>query len=686
MTLWTGGLLAAAWVAERLLHRWVGPGWRVALFAVVLVRVLLPVDWASPAGQLAVSHLAHLQAGLPSAATSSTPAALADTATPQAAPLVLISDPGRQAAPSPALDKPPLVSPRYQAPGWGVAALFLYGLGIAVVATRLLLSQRHLSRARRAARPARASLSAMAPDTVILEHDSVGPVAFGVVRPTILIPTGVADELSPEELRCVVAHECAHHRRRDPAVAVALVALCAAFWPVIPIWIATGRMRHLMELAADAQALRTPSITPQRFGRVLLRLADRRVPRLVGITGMATRFSQVRSRILSLRTQTQPASAVQIGLAVGISGLLLACAGVVHPEVPLLEERAAEAFAQGEYERSTQLYADLQAANPDHERACAWQREVVANAMAREDDRLIWEATDRLVEYAEDSREPGASGLESADECWNSAEETLKKAATLWHHEAATNGNSAAYVLARQAYERYAAVFDDAPDAYTLRYYQAEAVWAVASQAHQVGDDAGREASAREFARAHELFVEVAESDPSGSYFRDAVYGQLLAAKNALEPTAPASDSNPADAASPYVALPYNADDLALIAAYDRYIAAMEGADDPELAVHRLERVRIPWARYRLDDTQVLAERLVSDFDGTPQGLAAAEILTDVLTIRMTNPTKTAEERQAGHDAFAAWARRVKTLEVWGLPEATDLQSAVATLAATNAG
>ncbi|MBL8942286.1 MAG: hypothetical protein JNK45_04015, partial [Myxococcales bacterium] len=52
MMLWTGGLLALAWLADWALRRVAEPGLRMALYAVVLIRVALPVDWQTPVGAL----------------------------------------------------------------------------------------------------------------------------------------------------------------------------------------------------------------------------------------------------------------------------------------------------------------------------------------------------------------------------------------------------------------------------------------------------------------------------------------------------------------------------------------------------------------------------------------------------------------------------------------------------------
>ncbi len=43
----------------------------------------------------------------------------------------------------------------------------------------------------------------------------VEPGIFGVFKPTLLLPQGIAERLTPEQLAAVVVHELCHVRRRD---------------------------------------------------------------------------------------------------------------------------------------------------------------------------------------------------------------------------------------------------------------------------------------------------------------------------------------------------------------------------------------------------------------------------------------------------------------------------------------
>ena len=52
------------------------------------------------------------------------------------------------------------------------------------------------------------------PPRLLVLAELCGPAAFGVVRPAVLLPEAVS-QLPPEEADVILAHELAHHRRRD---------------------------------------------------------------------------------------------------------------------------------------------------------------------------------------------------------------------------------------------------------------------------------------------------------------------------------------------------------------------------------------------------------------------------------------------------------------------------------------
>jgi len=79
-------------------------------------------------------------------------------------------------------------------------------------------------------------------------------VTYGLLRPRILVSTGLAAALTPAEIRAVLAHEGEHLRHRDPLRMLA-ARLAAAWGWYLPAarWLA-GRAALRRELAADRAA------------------------------------------------------------------------------------------------------------------------------------------------------------------------------------------------------------------------------------------------------------------------------------------------------------------------------------------------------------------------------------------------------------------------------------------------
>jgi beta-lactamase regulating signal transducer with metallopeptidase domain len=109
----------------------------------------------------------------------------------------------------------------------------------------------------------------------IFETDAVcGPAVIGLWRPRLLLPSGLAAQLSDEELRFVLLHECAHLRRRDLAALWLLTAARLVHWFNPLVWFAVRVARTDAELACDESVLRkTHREAPIAYGEALLKLA-----------------------------------------------------------------------------------------------------------------------------------------------------------------------------------------------------------------------------------------------------------------------------------------------------------------------------------------------------------------------------------------------------------------------------
>lgn len=97
------------------------------------------------------------------------------------------------------------------------------------------------------------------------------PAAAGIIRPVIFVPMGWQE--MPEEKRgMILAHEIAHHRRRDPLRRLCAELACAIHWyhPLVR-WMAV-RFALQCEYACDADVLRKGA-DAKTYARLLCDLA-----------------------------------------------------------------------------------------------------------------------------------------------------------------------------------------------------------------------------------------------------------------------------------------------------------------------------------------------------------------------------------------------------------------------------
>jgi len=154
---------------------------------------------------------------------------------------------------------------------------------------------------------------------VVTDHVE-SPALCGFFRPRLLLPSGMLDALSSDELRCVFLHELAHMRHLDilTSYLVSLLQILHWFNPVV--WVAFYRMRADRELACDELVLSmADSDGPRNYGRTIISLVElfnrnRSRPAMVGI--METK-SQLKRRIVMIsqfRKLSRPWSSMTVVL------------------------------------------------------------------------------------------------------------------------------------------------------------------------------------------------------------------------------------------------------------------------------------------------------------------------------------------------------------------------------------
>ena len=153
------------------------------------------------------------------------------------------------------------------------------------------------------------------------------PCVVGTRRPTLLLPSGIEYDLSPDQLRTVIAHELCHVRRHDHVTAAIHMAVEAIFWFHPAVWVIGARLIEERERACDEAVLGATG-TPRVYAEAILNVCKRYVtstsPVVAGVTGA------------ELRARIERILASRIGSALNARRkALLAIAAIAAVAVPL---------------------------------------------------------------------------------------------------------------------------------------------------------------------------------------------------------------------------------------------------------------------------------------------------------------------------------------------------------------
>jgi beta-lactamase regulating signal transducer with metallopeptidase domain len=168
------------------------------------------------------------------------------------------------------------------------------------------------------------------------------PFLFGVVRPRIILPDRLLEQLSELELRAVLTHELAHWKHHDTWIGWLQVLAQSIFWFHPFLWWANAGLRHERELVCDEAVLRRGQITPQDYSESIVHvLTASRGRSLVGgsLVGVFERGGNLQNRLEDImnyepskRRFTWPARLALVAFAIAF---LPMAPGVV--ETPLAE-------------------------------------------------------------------------------------------------------------------------------------------------------------------------------------------------------------------------------------------------------------------------------------------------------------------------------------------------------------
>ncbi len=100
------------------------------------------------------------------------------------------------------------------------------------------------------------------------------PGVFGIFRPVILLPEGIADSLAPEQLEAILAHELRHIGYRDNLTAALHMCVETVFWFHPVIWWIGAKLMDERERDCDEAVLRRGN-RPGDYARGIVHVCER---------------------------------------------------------------------------------------------------------------------------------------------------------------------------------------------------------------------------------------------------------------------------------------------------------------------------------------------------------------------------------------------------------------------------
>lgn len=331
-------LILALLALRRLFRRTISRRMQYVLWALVLVRLLVPLNVGTLAHNV-LSAAEPVQAAVEKRletpilytqdGTERRPAQLADGNAPQGES----QSPPADAAQSAPADEYSIVTPTYRAVALSEALTYVWYAGMLIVGAWFLFTNLRFARALRKARTPYSVEGCRYP--VYLVPALPSPCLFGVLRPAIYLNN--AATASPETLRFVLAHEQTHARHLDPLWSL-LRGLClTVYWFDPLVWLAAVLSREDCELACDEGTLRALGADERTaYGKALLSLvpvcAKPQNP-LLGATTMTSGKRSLKERITRIAENRQ-AKAAAVFAAVALAALVCAVSFTGAPDTP----------------------------------------------------------------------------------------------------------------------------------------------------------------------------------------------------------------------------------------------------------------------------------------------------------------------------------------------------------------
>ncbi len=151
------------------------------------------------------------------------------------------------------------------------------------------------------------------------------PGVVGIIHPVLLLPEGIANRLTSEQLQTILDHELCHVRRRDNLTAAIHMLVESVFWFHPLVWWIGARLVEERERACDEAVLRSGN-EPRAYAEGILKVCQFYLAsRLTCIAGVSGAHLKMRLEVIM---RNRVASELRTSKKILLSVVALATLGV----------------------------------------------------------------------------------------------------------------------------------------------------------------------------------------------------------------------------------------------------------------------------------------------------------------------------------------------------------------------
>jgi tetratricopeptide (TPR) repeat protein len=287
---------------------------------------------------------------------------------------------------------------------------------------------------------------------------------------------------------------------------------------------------------------------------------------------------------------------------------------------PKMLERLGEIYTeQGKFADAVKIYRQLIALDPNDDRVCLWQGEIVKATLPGSKREQVTELQ-RLAAVYDKLRAKGKTNPASLlEECKDTTAGTLRELATVWHKEAQKTQNNDTYALAQYLYREYIDKFPNEKDSYMMAFYYGELLFKI-----------------ERWKEAAEVYTRVVKMDPKGKFVQDAAYAAVISWKNALnvdDSGQGAKREQRKDDKQNFRPLPIPEAQQKMIEAFDTYIKYVPRAGNDQLVNIKYRKARVFYEYNHFDQAIPLFEDIVTNHTEHELAVYAANLLLDCFNI-----------------------------------------------------